>query len=95
MFTTNVGQFEDFENRAAADAVVGENKLPFPFLFRKEEGQWKFDLVHLLQNTNAGLLATAKQSGMDESQFIFMLIESASGKKQPETISKLVVPPKG
>ncbi len=93
--STAVGKIEVFEHQAVADAHVAENKLPFPFLFRKEEGKWKFDLVRLLKNTNVALLATSKQSGMEENAFIFMLIESASGKRVSETIWEPVVVPEG
>ncbi|HEY3429354.1 MAG TPA: hypothetical protein VGK39_01680 [Cyclobacteriaceae bacterium] len=59
---------------------LGE-KAPFYFHFHKEEGQWKLDLTALFSVSGAALERMVQESGHEENEFIFSMLELITGKK--------------
>jgi|GEM_PF-479246 len=53
--------------------------LPFGFSFNLEDGGWKIDLVSIIPLSNMGLVHAVNNSGYEEEEFIFKVVESLSG----------------
>jgi hypothetical protein len=66
--------------------LIDGQAAPNRFQFSKEDGVWKFDLIHVIHDTDLALKAAAKQSDVLENEFIFSLIETLTGKKIDDTI---------
>jgi len=83
---TTVGNVEVSSSRAISDVFSSGKKVPIQFLYRKENGTWKFDLYHLMINSDGPLRTAALQSGLGENEFIFKLAETLSGTKVTDAI---------
>ncbi|MEM7792150.1 MAG: hypothetical protein AAF546_12165, partial [Verrucomicrobiota bacterium] len=81
-----IGNVRESGTRAVSDAFLDGQKIPYEFIYKKEDGEWKFDLTQILMNTEAPLRMAAKQSNMQENQFIFVIIETVSGNKPNESL---------
>lgn len=86
MIRTALGKMEVADNLATAQVLIDNQVAPNRFQFSKEDGIWKFDLIHVIHDTDRALKAAVKQSGVSENEFIFSLIEILSGKKIDDTI---------
>lgn len=83
---TELGKIDVIDKRATAEVLIGGQKAPGRFQFRRETESWKFDLISVLQNTNTAMKAAVKQSGLEENEFLFTVLESVSGKRVDEGI---------
>lgn len=49
--------------------------------FYKEEGTWKIDLTSLFPIGSMAFKKMQQESGMDENEYLFMLLEMLTGRK--------------
>lgn len=66
---------------AVAHGVFNGQDAGPAFRFVKEAGAWRFDLLPMLQASNAALQMSAMQQGISERDFMLILIESVVGRK--------------
>jgi ABC-type oligopeptide transport system substrate-binding subunit len=83
---TELGEVSTHDDRATAEVIIGGQKAPTRFQFRRENGTWRFDLLTVLMDGNTAMKRAAEQAGMDENEFLFNLTESVTGKKIDESI---------
>jgi hypothetical protein len=66
---------------AKGQLIVNGQKAPFYFHFYKEEGQWKLDLTSLFPISTMAFKKIADESGVDQNEYLFSLLEMITGKK--------------
>jgi hypothetical protein len=73
---------------ASGDLEVGGRVAPreFAWQFRREDGAWRISLVPTLRNAEPVLRQAAKQSGLDEDDFVLAVLEKVSDRPVPATI---------
>ncbi len=54
-------------------------ETPFKVEFRKEDDQWRLDLVKMMEIGRYGIEHAIKQTGMSEDQFVFYVLEVSTG----------------
>jgi len=81
VITMTVKNFQISGSRAVSDAYVNGKKSPYRFTYKKENGEWKFDLTQILMNSELAFKAATKHAKMKENDFIFMVLEATSGTK--------------
>ena len=69
------------DNFAKTHIVTEEGEAPFGFSFRREDGKWRIDLTSMFSISNVAFSKQAENMGVSENEFIFMILESISGKK--------------
>ncbi len=78
---SSVGEIIIKDNFAQGQFVVGGDSAPFYFHFYKEDGKWKIDLTQLFSVGMGALKKMAEDSGQQENDFIFTLLEMLTGKQ--------------
>jgi len=73
---------------AKGQLVSKEQKLPFYFNFYKEEGRWKINLTSLFTISTSAIKKMADDSGMNQNEYLFTLLEITTGKKPGSEIWK-------
>jgi hypothetical protein len=76
-----IGEIIVNEHIAKGQLVANGKKSPFYFHFYKEEGGWKLDLTSIFPISNMALKQVAKQSGENENEFFFNLLERLTGRR--------------
>jgi len=66
---------------AKGQLVVSGQKTPYYFHFYKESNEWKLDLTSLFPLSNTALKQMVNQSGENENEFIFSLLEMITGTR--------------
>lgn len=66
---------------AKAEFINNGRKTPFYFEFYKEEGSWKMDLTALFPVSNLAFQNLAEQSGENENDYLFLILELLTGNK--------------
>lgn len=66
---------------AQGQFVSNGEKAPFFFHFYKEENQWKIDLTSVFPISTITIKKMVEDSGQNENEYLFFLIEMTSGKK--------------
>lgn len=77
---------------ATASAVARGSSTPIDLAFKREEGQWRFDLLPLLEVAQAGFEGAAEQQGVTVDQLVETLLTQRFG---PEKYAELVNRPVG
>lgn len=83
---TELGEVSIHGDRATAEVIIGGQVAPNRFQFRREYGSWRFDLLPLLRDGNTAMKYAAQQAGMDEDEFLFLLLESVTGERVDDSI---------
>ena len=73
-------------NFAKGQFVVSGQKAPFYLHFYKEDQQWKIDLTSLFPISTSALKKMADDSGKNENDYIFELLEMITGTKPGQGI---------
>lgn len=66
---------------AKGQFIANGNKAPFYFHFYKEEQLWKIDLTSLFPISTIAFKKMADDSGQNENEFLFSLLEMITGNK--------------
>ncbi|MBK7681877.1 MAG: hypothetical protein IPJ26_05070 [Bacteroidetes bacterium] len=66
---------------AKGQFVANGQKAPFYLHFYKEEGQWKIDLTSLFPVSIIAFKKMADESGENQNDYLFSLLEMITGKK--------------
>jgi hypothetical protein len=82
----DIGKVEISGKHAVAEIVHSGQPTPLRYRFAKEEDKWKMDLSSAMTMAEQSFKQMIKEEDMDEDEFIFTVIELASGKKVPEKI---------
>jgi hypothetical protein len=82
----DVGEITVSDDTATGEAMSQGQPTGISWEFRREDGAWKIHFVELLQLANVALEQAARESGLDETEFIFTLVESVSGRAVPRDI---------
>lgn len=81
-----IGKITVDGNDAQGEISVQGQTAPFPFRFKKEDGNWKFDVVSLTKAAAPQMQQAVAQSGMAENDFVMFILEYTNGKKPDNTI---------
>jgi hypothetical protein len=76
-----IGEVTIDGNFAKGQFVVKEQKAPFFLHFYKEDQQWKMDLTSLFTISTSAFKKMADDSGQNENEYLFDLLETITGKK--------------
>jgi hypothetical protein len=68
-------------NFGKSHLITEKGEAPFGFSFRKENGKWKIDLTSTFNITRMAFSQKIKQMGMQENEFLFLVLESNNGIK--------------
>lgn len=55
----------------------GQTILPLPFTFKKENDEWRFDLISLMKKVNPLFEQMIKQEGLSKEEFLLQAIRSS------------------
>ncbi|HZI53544.1 MAG TPA: hypothetical protein VFD56_07575 [Chitinophagaceae bacterium] len=77
----SIGEVTIDGNFAKGQFVVNGQKAPFYLHFYKEEQQWKMDLTSLFTVSTSAFKKMADDSGQNENEYLFDLLEIITGKK--------------
>ncbi|MGL5079866.1 MAG: hypothetical protein ACRC8A_00100 [Microcoleaceae cyanobacterium] len=71
-----------------AFAVILQNRQPAGIRFRfvKESGDWKLDLLPIIELSNLAFQELAKQEEIEENEFIFALLALLEGREPTEAV---------
>jgi len=87
----SIGSIVVDKNFAKGQVVSSGQKMPLYMHFYKEDNQWKIDLTSLFLISNLALKKMADESGMNQNEYIFSLLEIISGKKPSGEILKPIM----
>ena len=73
---------------AKGQFMANGQKAPFYLHFYKEDGQWKSDLTSLFPISTMAFKKMADDSGEDQNEYLFSLLEMITGKKPGAEIWK-------
>lgn len=77
----SIGDITVDENFAKGQLIANRRKTPFYFHFYKEEGKWKIDLTSLFSVSTMAFKKMADDSGQNQNEYLFSLLEIISGRK--------------
>lgn len=86
----SVGEIKTDGNYANGVVVTNGKATPLSFGFTKENGQWKIDLTSILPASAAAFEAMVKDSGQEENEFFFSILNILTGKTPGPEIWKPV-----
>ncbi len=71
---------------AKGQLVTRGREMPLYFDFHKENGSWKIDLTSIFSTAEMAFKRMQEDSGYDENEYIFALLEMLTGKKPGDEI---------
>lgn len=86
-----VGAVEVRGDVATAAMHNAMQKLPTPFTFRRDDGEWRIDLTAVMRQANDTMLAAARDAGMSEDSFVFWIVGTVSGRPVDPSVWNPVV----
>lgn len=85
-----IGEIEFDSGFSKGQLVTGGTPTPIYFHFYKEEEEWKIDLTSLFPVATQAFQGMADESGQDENEYLFMLLEMITGDKPASGIWKTI-----
>ena len=82
--------FED-ENTALGQLIVNAKSVSANFRFFKEDNNWKIDITSVMPGTNDAFEKMIESSGMNENEFIFLILENLTSVKPEPSIWKPII----
>jgi len=79
--SNTIGEVTVDKKFAKGQVLVNGKKAPIFMQFNKEENSWKMDLTALFPMSNMAFKKVIEDSGENENDFIFKILESLTGKK--------------
>lgn len=86
VMNNSIGKVSVDQNFAKGEMLVNGKKSSVYSHFYKENGVWKVDLTSIFDVSNMAFKKMVEESGETEDDFIFLIIESSSGKKPNSNI---------
>ncbi len=86
VMNNSIGEVSVNENFAKGEMLMNGKKSSIYFHFYKENGVWKVDLTSIFDVSNMAFKKMVEESGQTEDDFIFLIIESSSGKKPDSSV---------
>ena len=77
----SIGETIIDNNFAKGQFIANGQKAPFYFHFYKEGGNWKIDLTSIFSVSTAAFKKMVTDSGQEENDYLFLLLEMTTGKK--------------
>lgn len=82
-----LGNFEVDRDFATGTVLHNDgSESSFKLEFVKEDGQWRLDLVRMLELARIGIQHAVEQTGMNEDEFVLFLLEFSTGRKADASI---------
>jgi hypothetical protein len=81
----NIGTIDVNDNFATGQLVASGQESPMFFQFQKEDG-WKLDITSLFPASNTVLNQMVANSGMNQNDFLFQIMQSLTGRYPDESI---------
>ena len=85
-----IGDIEVDGTFAKGQFIFNGEKAPFYFHFYKEDEIWKIDLTSVFYIGTAAFRKMQEDSGLDENEFLFSLLERLTGRKPGSEIWKKI-----
>ena len=86
----SVGNIKIDKTFAKGQLLVNGRPAPLYFEFHKENGKWKLDLTSLFPVSNITFKKMVDESGENENDFLFTILENLTGRKPgPEIWQKI------
>ena len=82
----SIGDITIDGNFATGQFIANGQKAPLYFHFYKEDEQWKIDLTALFPISTNVFKKMADDSGQNQNEFLFSLLEMITGKKPGQEI---------
>ncbi len=79
------------QNNGIGKVTINNKPTPLDFHFYKEDNQWKLDLTALFEVSENVFKEMVEGSGQSESEFLFTILESITGKRPGNEIWKPVL----
>ena len=86
-----IGDVEVDENFGKGQLIANGTPAPMYFHFYKEEGNWKIDLTSIFPVATQAFQKMAEESGEEENEYLFMLLEMITGNKPTNEIWKTII----
>jgi hypothetical protein len=86
----SIGEVSIDNNFAKAQFIANGQKAPFYFHFYKEDSKWKIDLTSIFSVSGMAFKKMIQESGQDENEYLFSLLENLTGKYPGKEIWKRV-----
>ena len=80
--------FFENENTAKGQLLVQNTPVPTSFRFYKENNEWKVDITSVMPGTNTAFEKMIENSGMEENEFIFLILENLTSERPDKSIWK-------
>ncbi len=81
VMNTSIGEVEIDGTFAKGQFISNGEIAPFHFNFYKEDNAWKVDLTSIFSIGTTAFRTMQKESGYEENEYLFMLLEYMTGKK--------------
>ena len=81
-----LGEVTITKDKAEAVAMTGDELTSLRLHFSRENGKWKFNIVHLTKVGEQGLKDLLKKTGQPRHAFLLSIIEQVSGRAPAEKI---------
>jgi len=85
---TDLGDIIVDNKFAKGQLVAGGTPAPMHFHFYKEQEEWKIDLTSIFPIANQAFQKMADDSGQDENEYLFLLLELITGETPTNEIWK-------
>jgi hypothetical protein len=82
----SIGEVTIDNNFAKGQFIANGQKAPFYFHFYKEGDQWKIDLTSIFSVSTMAFKKMVEDSGQNENEYLFSLLEMLTGKKPGQEI---------
>jgi len=83
-----IGELSIDEQFAKGQLIANGTPAPAYFHFYEEDGAWKIDLTSIFPTATQAFQQMLDESGEDENEYLFMLLEMVTGEKPNENIWK-------
>ena len=84
--TIVLGEVTIEKDKAEAVAMTGDALTSLRLHFSREDGKWKFNIVHLTKVGEQGLKELLHKTGQPRHAFLLSIIEQVSGREPAENI---------
>lgn len=81
ILNSSIGEVKLLNDFGKGQFLLNEQETPLYFHFYKESGKWKIDLTSIFPFSNIAFKQLVAESGQNETDYIFSLLEILTGNK--------------